>query len=264
MAIFDKIKGKKNSQNTNKNRIDPFKKPDTIDDSANNQNQNTNQGNQNQQGQQNSNVQQPTFADLLNKQNMFVNVQTNSASFIEAVRDNDVDKVVEFFTQILQDTAQTAIQLGRTITKTTVDAAINEATSNIENSTQGNMAESAMFEQLPFTKKNSKIAKDVLHGFLDQGLPVNDAIKGVKDYFHQLITDMGGDPNQLEATNVSNQNDNQQQNQNNVQRTTNPEEFDWVKELSSGRQSVDSVNQIDLTTEQQGVETDDTDAVDTA
>lgn len=235
--IKKNLQGK--DQNNTDNKLNPYAKAVTLDAEGNPISDAANvQQNATQATEANATDATARMQNFLQTSGAFKSI--NPQALLDAVRDADVEAIQTIFEGVVSDAVQTAMTGSGRISAARIESAITDVKDTILNDTRSDLAETQMFEELPYLNDEaiSPVAKEALQGFLkQQNGDVKKAIDNVKTYFNQIASATGAMPKD-QGTNNQNQNYNNA-NEDEQNRANNT---DFVALFSNDRQTVDSVN----------------------
>lgn len=164
--------------------------------------------------------------------------------FVEAVNAGDAEKAMTLFQTSMLNTAKVSIGAANKLQEAKVARVSEDLMDRTKQSQERELAKRQMNDKMPWTKNEnrSKLAEDVLNGFLDQGFATDEAIKNTHDYFKEMATEQGAkfdNPPSSKPGQRGFQNSNY--NENSPEGNT-AEPVDFVKMLTGDAQSYEDLN----------------------
>lgn len=208
-----------NKDDNNNNNVDNNTSiwDNNTSDSGNDNNNQNDQNNQNQ----NTNQNQQSPDEVFNKHVADLNL-TNGVDLqkIEAdMREGNTESLQAAFDTIAANTYKASLQQMNTLADNKIAAAMENAVSESTANMNSNLAVKELHTALPFvTDKNiAPVAEAALKQLMSKGASVEEAIKGVSDFFKATAEKVGGMSNAPDnfSNNNYNRNSNQQQDNNN-------------------------------------------------
>ena len=176
-----------------------WERPENRDNNNNQQQQNNNQNNN-----QNNQQQQRTSADVINEhiRNSVGAIKFDAQKVGQQLQDGDMSGFEEAITEYGHNMYRNMMaQMGQYVTSK-VNSAVEEAVKKSTGTVNSGMAVSKMHDALKFTSQPAikPMAEAVFNQLLGKGKTVDEAIKGVGDYYNSIARTVSGTGNRRPGT----------------------------------------------------------------
>ncbi len=127
---------------------------------------------------------QEVYDEFIGSQNLTENIDLSKIA--EEIRNGETGALETAFKQIATNSFSRAVMASNTLTTQKIEAAVEKAVKQSKGAADTDFAVRQMDAQLKFTSAPSiaPVAKDALNRLMKQGKSIDDAIIGVKEFFH--------------------------------------------------------------------------------
>ena len=257
MKLFGKkneqSNGQSNKQGNNEDNLNPFTKKGDNNSNNNNDNGNDSGNNQNQnnQNQQQNSAEKPKPFDMkefYKSSGLYDGI--DAKGLFAAIRDGNDDVGAAILARMMENPVSVALTQSNKLIDAKVATVKESVIEETRSSGEITMAIRQMNGKLPFTINDAvaPIARQVLEGFLGQGLSIDDAVDKTSEYYKEVAVESGkhfnmdiremGDNDGFNNSRMRHQQNNQNDNNN-----SNSKDEDWIDTLTSGSQTQESLNE---------------------
>ncbi len=174
----------------------------------------------------------------------------NMEDFTTAVREGDAEKAGTIMAKVMENSVSVALTNANKLADQKVAAIRDSVISETKTSAEMDVAIREMNESLPFTSHEAvaPLAKTILEGFLNQGLPTKEAVSRTSDYYKEVAKESGqhfgmdmreeGDTDGFGRSRMRDEHDNSNHNPNDKSGNE-----DWIDTLTSGHQTQEGLDE---------------------
>jgi len=247
MKLFGKKDDKQDDSNDKDNvdnNLNPFAKKKDNKDGDSNANANDN-NKVKAESNDASSKKDFSMREFYKKAGLYEGISMKDLS--AAIRDDDEEKASAVMAKMMENAVSVALTQSNKLADAKIAAVKDVVVQETKSSAEMDMAVRQMNGALPFTSHEAvaPVAKQVLTGFLEKGLSIDDAVKNTSEYYKEVAQESGqhfgfdmrekGDTSGFSNSRMQHEHHNK--NNNNEE----SDDEDWIATLTSGNQTEESV-----------------------